>query len=383
MTAAFAVVVGAGVVGLSVAYHLARHRPGRVVVLEADAIASGATGKSVGGIRQQFSDELNIRLAQRSVAVFERFRDEFGVDCDFRQYGYLLLATTPDEQALFERNVRLQRALGVPVDLLDPAEAARLVPGLRTDDVQVATFCPRDGYADPYSVAVGYATGARRLGVQILEGTAAVGFQVRAGRVRGVVTPAGTIAVEAVVNAAGAWAAQVAAQAGVALPIQAYRRQVFVTGPTDAVPARCPLVVDFRTHFYFRREGAGVLVGMSDPDEPPGFRTHVDWSFAERVLAQAVSRMPPLAEARLLRGWAGLYDTTPDSNPILGPVPEVENFFVAAGFSGHGFMQAPAVGEAIADLVVAGRPSAPDLDVAPFGAARFAAGALRQEANVI
>ncbi len=382
MTAAF-VVVGAGVTGLSIAYHLARRRPGRVVVLERDAIASGATGKSVGGIRQQFSDELNIRLAQRSVAVFERFRDEFGVDCDFRQYGYLLLATAPEEQALFERNVRLQRSLGVPVALLEPDEAARIVPGLRTDDVRVATFCPRDGYADPYSVAMEYAAAARRLGVQILEGTAVVGIEIRAGRVRGVVTPAGTIAAEVVVNAAGAWAAQVAALAGVVLPIQAYRRQVFVTGPTDAVPLRCPLVIDFRPHFYFRREGAGVLVGMSDPEEPPGFQQHVNWSFAERVLAHAVYRMPPLADAQLLRGWAGLYDTTPDGNPILGPVPEVENFVVAAGFSGHGFMQSPAVGEAIADLIVAGRPSAPDLDVAPFGPARFAAGTLRREANVI
>lgn len=382
MTAA-AVVVGAGVTGLSIAYHLARRGVGRVVVLERERIASGATGKSVGGIRQQFSDELNIRLARHSVAVFERFRDEFGVDCDFRQYGYLLLATTPDEQALFERNVRLQRSLGVPVELLGPDEAGRMVPGLRTDDVRIATFCARDGYADPYSVAMGFAGAARRLGVQILEGVEVVGIPVRAGRAGGVVTTTGMIEAEVVVNAAGAWAAQVAALAGVALPIQAYRRQVFVTGPTDALPERLPLVIDFRTHFYFRREGAGVLVGMTDPDEPPGFQTHVDWSFAERVLTQALHRIPPLATAAVLRGWAGLYDTTPDGNPILGPLPQVENFFVAAGFSGHGFMQSPAVGEAIAELIVAGRPSTPDLDVAPFGVARFATGVLRREANVI
>ncbi len=375
------VIIGGGVTGLSIAYHLARAGADDVVVLEREQIASGATGRSAGGIRLQFSDAVNIQLAQRSVPVFERFPEEFGAACDFRQYGYLLLATTDDEEMLFRQNVHLQRSLGVPVEVLSPEEAGRMVPGLRTDDLRLATFCPKDGYADPYSVAMAFAAGARRLGVRILEGRTVTGIEIGGGRVAGVNTPQGAFPADVVVNAAGAWAAEIGRMVGFALPIEPYRRQVFVTEPFAELPERLPMVIDFQPHFYFRREGPSILFGMTDLAEPPSFNTTVDWEFLEKVVERALHRIPPLARASIRRGWAGLYDTTPDSNPILGRVPGLEGFIMAAGFSGHGFMLSPAVGECLAELIVTGESKI--VDLTPLSINRFLSGALRQEANVI
>jgi sarcosine oxidase subunit beta len=380
MPTADVAVIGAGVTGLSIAFHLAR-RGLRVVVLESHRIAGGATGKSAGGIRLQFSDEVNIRLALHSVAVYERFEEEFGTPCDFRQHGYLMLATTPDEEAAFGRNIARQRALGVPVRALTGDHAAAMVPGLRTDDVRLAAFGERDGYADPYSVAMGFASAGRRIGVEIVEDTPVEAIDVVQGRVAGVRSPRDSWACPIVVDAAGPWAAEVARLAGVHLPITPYRRQVFVTGPFLPLPAPLPMVIDFRTHFYFRREGAGILFGMTDPDEPPGFYTQVEWSFLARVVEQALHRVPVLATAGVMRGWAGLYDTTPDNDPILGTVPELAGFVVAAGFSGHGFMLAPAVGACIAEMITMGQ--AVTVDVAALGIGRFRDGRRREESAII
>jgi len=226
-----------------------------------------------------------------------------------------------------------------------------------------------------------FAAAARRLGVRILEGHAVTGIEVRDGRVVGVQTAQGPFAVDVVVNAAGAWAAEIGRMAGLSLPIEPYRRQVFVTEPFTELPERLPMVIDFYPHFYFRREGPGILFGMTDLAEPPSFNTNMDWTFLEKVVEQALRRVPPLARASVRRGWAGLYDTTPDSNPILGRVPGLEGFVVAAGFSGHGFMLSPAVGECLAELIVTGESKA--VDLTPLSINRFLSGALRQEANII
>lgn len=375
------IIVGGGATGLSIAHHLGRLGVSGVAVVERDTLAGGATGRSAGGIRLQFSDAVNIALATYSVGVFERFREEFGVECDFRQYGYLMLATSPADAALFEQNVRLQQSLDVPVRLLARGEIEALVPGLETDDVLCASYCPRDGYADPYSVAMAFGAAARRAGVTVLEHTEVTGITHAGGRVTGVETAGGPLRAPCVVDAAGPWAAEVARLAGVDLPIQPYRRQVFVTGPFAEAPERLPMVIDFRTHFYFRREGAGLLVGMTDLHEPPGFNTNVDWAFLERVVEAGLHRYPPLARATIMRGWAGLYDTTPDNNAILGGVPGLGGFIVAAGFSGHGFMLSPAVGRCIAELIASGHSRT--VDIAPFGIGRFLAGSAREERNVI
>ena len=375
------VIIGGGVTGLSVAYALARRGVRDVTLLEREQLASGSTGRSAGGIRLQFSDAVNIRLAQRSVQVFERFAEEFGAECDFRQYGYLILATTAEEETLFRRNVDLQRSLGVPVEVLTPEEAGRLIPGLRIDDLRVATFCPKDGYADPYSVAMAFAAAARRLGARILEGHAVTSLDRQGDRITGVRTSAAAFAADVVVNAAGPWAAEVARLAGLDVPILPYRRQVFVTEPFADLPEQLPMVIDFLPHFYFRREGPGILFGMTDLHEPPSFNTTVDWTFLEQVVERALHRIPPLARASVRRGWAGLYDTTPDSNPILGAVPGLDGFIMAAGFSGHGFMLSPAVGECLAELIATGTSRA--IDLSPLAIDRFQSGALRQEATII
>jgi sarcosine oxidase subunit beta len=379
-SAAEVVVVGGGITGASVAYHLARRGCTGVVILERNRLAEGSTSLSAGGIRQQFSHPANVLLSQESVRVFERFRDAFGAEIGFHQVGYLFLATTQATWDDLQAGVAVQQGLQVPVQLLSPGEVQRRWPYLAVDDVVGATFCPEDGYADPYTVAVAYAAEARRLGVRIEENTPVTGIRVQRGRVRGVQTPRGAISTPWVINAAGAWAAQVGALAGVELPIRPYRRQVFVTGAFPSLPRPVPMIIDFDAAFYFRGEGPGILLGMTDPDEPSSFHTHVDWAFLERVVDQAVRRAPALEEVRVLRGWGGLYAITPDDNPILGRVPGLEGLIMAAGFSGHGFQQGPAVGRLLADLILDGDT---DLDLSPFALARFAGRVARAERAVV
>ncbi len=374
------VVIGGGVTGTSIAYHLAKMGVNEVVIVERDLLASGSTALSAGGIRQQFSTEANIRIMLESVKVFERFPEEFDTDIDFRQWGYLFLATTEEDWEAFRESASLQRDLGVPVRLLSPEEIKGIAPYLYLDDVIGGTFCPTDGYADPYSIAMGFAKKARELGVRIYEETEVVDVKVKGGRVKGVVTTKGEISVSVVVNAAGAWAAQIGRMVGVELPILPYRRQIFVTAPFAELPERIPMIIDFAPSFYFRREGPGILMGMTDKDEPPSFNTNVDWDFLTKVVEKAVHRAPVLEKARFMKGWGGLYAITPDDNPIIGPIPGVEGFICAAGFSGHGVMQSPAVGRLIAELIT-GRETF--VDLSPFRFERFAEGKLTKEARVI
>jgi len=288
------VIVGGGVMGGSTAYYLARRGVRPVIILERDQLASGSTSLSAGGIRYQFSSETNVRIMLESVPVFERFAEEFDTEIDFRQDGYLFLATTAETWADFQANVALQRQLGVPTRLLSPDDIRELAPYLYLDDVIGGTFCPKDGYADPYSVAMGFARKARELGALISEKTEVTGVSMEGGRVTGVETPKGRIATPVVVNVAGAWSAQVGRMVGVDLPVKPYRRQIFVTHPFDALPQRIPMIIDFEPSFYFRREGPGILMGMTDKDEPSSFNTNVDWEFLAQVVGKAVHRAPLL-----------------------------------------------------------------------------------------
>jgi sarcosine oxidase subunit beta len=380
-THADVVIIGGGVIGLSVAYHLAKLCAQDIVVLEKEPmLGMGSTGKCAGGIRQQFSTEVNIRLAMESVRFFETFDQELGADPEFRQYGYLFLATTEEDAAVFQHNVSLQRGLGLAVDVLSPQEAAELVPSLNVEDVLLATYCPSDGYADPHSVLQGLAKGARRLGVEIHTETEATAVEVTANRIRAVVTNHGRIETPVLVDAAGPWLATVARMAGIELPVLPYRRQVFVTNPFAAIPDPLPMVIDFQPSFYFRKEGPGILMGMTDDLEPSSFNTHVDWDFLEQVVEKAIHRAPVLAEAGFMDGWGGLYAVTPDDNPILGPLPEVAGLICAGGFSGHGFMQAPAVGRVLAEMIVHGY-SLPD--ISPLSIDRLREGREYREERVV
>lgn len=375
------VIIGGGVMGTSTAYHLARRGCKDVVLLEKKQLASGSTSLSAGGIRLQFSLEANIRIALESLRTFERFAEELEAEIDFRQHGYLFLATEPGDWAEFQANVAVQQRAGVPVRLLSPREIGDMAPYLHLDDVVGGTFCPRDGYADPYSVAMGFARQARRLGVRIREETEAIDIEVSGGKVRAVATSQGEIATPVVVNVAGPWAAQVGRMVGLELPARPYRRQVFVTAPFDELPKQIPMVIDFASSFYFRREGASILMGMTDHEEPPSFNTNFDLEFLVKVADKAAYRAPAFDRADFMRGWGGLYTITPDDNAIIGrDIGGVEGFYCAVGFSGHGFMQSPAVGRILADLITSGQT---DFDLGPFQLERFEAEKMVGEKRVV
>jgi sarcosine oxidase subunit beta len=361
-------IIGGGIMGASTAYHLACRGCIDVVILEKDLLAQASTGLSAGGIRQQFSHPANIRLSQEAVRVFERFEELFGVDMEFRQVGYLFLAQSEDVWQEFLVNVDLQRRYNVPVEALTPDEIKYRWPYLNVRDLRGGTFCPEDGYADPYMAAMAFANAARRLGVRIEEQTKVTAIHIEGGKVCGVDTTKGSIAVPVVVNVGGPWGGEVARMAGFGLPVKPYRRQVFVTKPFDPIPKPVPMILDIEPAFYFRGEGPGILMGMSDPHEPSSFNLNWDYSFMEKVIDKAFHRAPILEEAEIGRGWGGLYAITPDDNPIIGALPDAQGHFCAIGFSGHGFQQAPTVGRILSELILDG---VTDFDLSPFRYDRF------------
>jgi len=380
MTSADVVIVGGGVIGASIAYHLGLRGAGRVIVLERDRLGTGSTGKNAGGIRLQFSTEVNVRLSQRALPRLESFEDEMGIDPQFRQVGYLFLITAERDVDPFERSLALWHRLGVPAERLTGAEAQALFPELRVDDVRFATFCAKDGYADPHSILQGYVARARDRGVEFREGAPARAIDVVGGRVTAVRAGDERIECDTVVNAAGAWGAQVGAMVGLTLPIAPLRRHIFVTGPVPGLDQAFPLTIEFASGLYFHPESGGVLLGMADPADPPRFDDSVNWDFLPTVVEHALGRVPILERATVKTGWAGFYEDTPDRHPILGTVDEVKGFVCAAGFSGHGLMHAPAAGEVIAQVICGETPS---VDITPLHFDRFAKGMLVIEHNVI
>jgi sarcosine oxidase subunit beta len=361
------VVLGGGVMGASALYHLARAGCTDAVLVERETLGSGSTSKAAGGIRAQFSDELNIRIGLECIRRYERFADEPGGEIDFKQWGYLFLLATEQEVTSFTRSVELQQRLGVPSRLIDTDEAAEIVPQLRTDDLLAATFCPIDGYATPEAAVQGYASAAARLGATIVQGCEATGIAVRDGRVVGVDTAQGRIATTRVILTAGVWSCELAATAGVELPVTPEQRHVFVTEPGDSLPHELPLTIDFATGFYFHREGRSLLFGGRVPT-------------LEDLAPDAVHRLPALEELPVRSTWWGYYELSPDHNAIVGACPDPEGLVYATGFSGHGFQQGPVVGEHVA-LLALGLPT--PFDLSPFSLERFATGAVRAELNVV
>ncbi|MGW2693505.1 NAD(P)/FAD-dependent oxidoreductase [Streptomyces sp. NPDC001296] len=374
------VVIGGGVMGTSAAYHLAHAGVPDVVLVERDELAAGSTSRAAGGVRAQFSDELNIRLGARSLEAFARFAEEPGQDIGLHRVGYLFLLSTPEEVASFEAGVRLQNSLGVPSRMIDPAEARQLSPLITTDGLLAAAYSPDDGHCTPESVVHGYAAGARRHGARILRHCAATGIELHGDTITAVVTEQGRIETDTVICAAGAWSRAVAAMVGVDLPVEPLRRQIAVTEAVPALPPGLPMTIDFTTSFYFHTEGPGLLVGMSDPDERPGFATETHDRWIPRLYAAMEQRAPALLDLRRTGGWAGLYEITPDHNALIGEASSPSRFLYATGFSGHGFLQGPAVGEVLRDLYL-GR--VPFVDVSPLSVERFAADAPRPEVNLV
>jgi sarcosine oxidase subunit beta len=376
------VIVGGGVMGASTAYHLARRGCTDVVLLERDPLyGMGATGKCAGGIRYQFSTEINIRLSLLSLPMLDRFEEELGQASGLRRDGYLFLLTNERDVVKFQHNVALQHSLGVATEWLDGDEVRRRVPVLAADDVIAGTFHDKDGLADPNSIVMGYITAARRLGVRTLAGTAVTGIDTHPGRIRSVATSQGTISCAAVVNAAGPWSALVSDMAGVPLPVTPVRRQMLVTTPLPAVPPDFPFVIDFAQSLYFHREGEGLLTGQSNPDQAPGYDETIDSAWELEHIENAAHRLPLLEEAGVLARWAGLYEVTPDAHPIFGAVPQVTGYYVVTGFSGHGFMHGPAAGLLMSEIILDGQ--ATTLDISQLDYARFAEDRLIREYNVI
>ncbi|HWN33617.1 MAG TPA: FAD-binding oxidoreductase [Pseudonocardia sp.] len=373
------VVIGGGVVGTSAAFHLAEAGVD-VLLLERDELASGSTSRAAGGVRAQFSDPVNIQLGLRSLAAFERFADRPGGEIDLVQHGYLFLLDNADDVAAFERNVAVQNELGVPSRMLDVAEACAMSPYVNPEGLLAATFSARDGHCTPEAVVAGYAAGARAHGATIRRHCTVTGIDVVDGAITGVRTDAGTVGTGTVICAAGAWSARVGELAGVALPVRPLRRQVVVSEPVADLPPELPFTIDFGTSFYFHDEGPGLLMGMSDSEQVFGFDTSRSAEWLGRFAEVVARRAPALSEVGIAHGWAGLYEMSPDHNALVGEAASVSRFLYATGFSGHGFLQGPAIGEVLRDLVLG---HSPVVDVTALDVRRFADLAIRPELNFV
>jgi sarcosine oxidase subunit beta len=378
-----AVVVGGGCMGVSTAYHLAQRGAGRVLLLERERfLGMGSTGRNAGGVRYQFSTPVNVRLSLYSLDVISQFQDLFGISADYRPIGYLFLLTTPEEVATFKANVEMQHRIGVAwVRYLEPSEIAQLAPQVNLEGILGGTFCPRDGLADPNSVTQGFAQAARRHGAQIETEVAVSGIKTEGGRVTAVVTDRGEVATPTVVNCAGPWAASIGKMAGLDVPIEPLRRQFFITDAMPQVPRDHVFTIEFSTSLYFHPEGPGLLVGMSNADEKPGDTYAIDEEFHLKTLERAIYRMPLLEHARVAQQMAGLYEVTPDAHPVLAQARAVRGFYIAAGFSGHGFQHSPATGKVMSELILDG--ASKTIDVSMLDLERFAEGRLIREVNVV
>jgi len=374
------VIIGGGVMGVATAYELAAAGVQDVLLIERDQLGSGSTCKAAGGVRAQFSDHVNIALGARSLETFERFHERFDQEIDLHQVGYLFLLDSAEDVTAFERNVKLQNELGVPSRMISVAEAKALSPLISTERLLAAAYSPRDGHCTPESVVQGYAAAARRHGARLLTGCAAQGIEVTGDRIVAVETSRGRVETDTVICAAGAWSQEIGTWAEVDLPVVPLRRQILVTDPTPWVADDTPFTIDFSTTFYFHREGPGLLVGMSDPDETPGFKTTQSQDWLPRLASALERRTPSLTDVGMASGWAGLYEMTPDHNALIGEAKGISRFLYATGFSGHGFLMGPAVGEVMRDLYLERRPF---VDVSGLAAERFADSMIRPELNIV
>lgn len=379
--AADVVIVGGGVMGTSTAFHLAEAGVRNIVVVERGDLGCGSSGKPIGGVRAHFSDPLNIALGSRSLRAYQDFPHRPGADIRLDTVGYLFLLTTDEQAAGFEESVRTQNGLGVPSRMVTPEEARRLCPYVTTEGLVAAVFSPTDGHARPGLVVRGYADAAARSGVVFATHTAVTGLGTSGDRVTAVHTDRGSIACATVVCTAGAWSRQVGDMAGIDLPVRPVRRQLAVTRPLAPPAPRIPFTIDFTSSAYFHNSDDGLLFGLADPRERDGFDTTWTPDWLPLFRGAARRRAPALADMEIADGWAGLYEVTPDHNALIGRSGELSNFLYATGFSGHGFLQAPAVGEIVRDLYL---DRTPFVDVSPLSADRFRAGAgIRPEAHVV
>jgi len=386
MQRAEVVIVGGGIVGSSIAWHLTTAGCGSVLVIERESSqGKGSTGKSMGGVRAQFSTPVNIQMSLYSIPFYARFEETLGHPSGYCGQGYLFVATQESHLSYLHANFERQQALGLKtVRMLEAKEIRSVLPLLRSDDIVGGSFCSTDGFVDPYSAMTGFMTRAIEQGATLWKKTDVTAIATDGNGICGVETTRGHVATRTVVNAAGAWAAQVAKLAGIDLPVEPLRRMLVPSEPFDGFPHSSPMVVDMTNGFHFRPEGRGFLLAWNDPEETSGYNTDFEPFFVEKILTFAANRVPVFENLPVnpKRGWAGLYEVTPDHHAILGPAPGVPGFFLANGFSGHGVMHAPATGKIVADLILKGKTEIVD-DASVLGLGRFAKGELLHETAVL
>ena len=381
MQTADVVIIGGGIVGSSIAYHLTANGCGNVLVIEREsAQGKGSTGKSMGGVRAQFSTPVSIQMSLYSIPFYASFEERLGYPCDYRPQGYLFCATSDKQMAYLRANFSQQVKMGLKnVRLVAGDEIRTLFPQLRADDIVGGSFCSSDGFVDPYSAMNGFIACACERGATVWKNTTVTGLVSDGAGIASVQTSRGPVATRKAVNCAGAWAAEVARLAGVEVPVEPLRRMLVPSEPFDEFPHTAPMIVDMSNGFHFRPEARGFLLAWNDPEETPGFKTDFDVSFVEKILTRAADRVPCFANLAVnpKRAWAGLYEMTPDHHPILGETPSMPGFFLANGFSGHGVMHAPATGKILSDLILTGKTDL--IDVSLLSLKRFAEGRLIHE----
>jgi len=375
------VIIGGGVMGASAAYHLAKRGMKNILLLEKEEFfGTGATGRCAGGVRYQFSTEINVRLSLASLPMIECFKEEIEQDVNYRQCGYLLIATNEKDATTFQHNVELQNRLSVETELLSGEEVRARLPLMQFEDALAGTFNQKDGIVDPNSVVAGYIHAAQKLGVKALTRAEVTSVRIRGDEVEAVETSQSRIQTRNVLNAAGPWAGLIGEMARISIPIIPVRRQMFTTNPLKEIPENFPFVIDFAQSLYFHREGDGLLIGMSNQHEKPGFDQTVDEAFELENFEAALARLPLLGRARRASHWAGLYEVTPDAHPIFGGSP-VKGFNICAGFSGHGFMHGPVAGKLMSEYILDGEFSTVDVSMLDLG--RFKEERLIKEYNVV
>jgi sarcosine oxidase subunit beta len=385
MRSAEVVIIGGGIVGSSIAYHLTAAGCKNILVIEREsAQGKGSTGKSMGGVRAQFSTPVNIQMSLYSIPFYAAFDETLGHPCGYRAQGYLFCATSDKHMAYLGTNHERQVRLGLTTARLISADEIRaMFPQLCSDDIVGGAFCSTDGFVDPYSAMNGFMASASEHGAELWKNTEVNGIVCDDQGISGVETARGLVSTRKVVNCAGAWAANIAKMVGIDLPVEPLRRMLVPTEPFDQFPHTAPMIIDMSNGFHFRPEGLGFLLAWNDPEQTPGYKTDFDPAFVEKILTRAADRVPIFENLAVnpKRAWAGLYEMTPDHHPILGPLSEVSGFFLANGFSGHGVMHAPATGKILSDLVLEGKTDL--IDASLLNLARFAEGRMIEETAVL
>jgi len=375
------VIIGGGISGCSIAYNLALKGVKDVVVIEKEYLTSGSTGRCGAGVRMQWGTEMNCRLAKYSIDFYEKANAvlEYDGDIEFKQGGYLIVASTEKEDTQFKKNIALQNSLGIPSVYLSPKEAKKIIPHMDESKIISATYCSKDGHLNPFHATQAYADAATRLGVKFMKYTTVTDIKVENGKITGVQTDKGFISTPVVVNAAGGYSKQIGDMVGVDIPVYAERHQILVTEPVN--PIQDPMFMSFSLNIYCQQTPHGsFIMGRGDANEPRDLRVTSSWHFLEEMAKNCCDLLPLLKDLRVVRQWAGLYCMSPDRQPIYGKANNVEGFYMATGYSGHGFMFGPVTGVVIAEMILGEKHSLP---IDKLGLDRFEKGELLFEPSVV